>query len=510
MKSFVEGFHLAEKRWLRPSSSGIFIALVATVVLRSSYLWAVLIAVGLSICMMSLAAKDFKSYWLMVFALVLPLEIKKLLVPSDYIRDLVQIYGPFVREIPGPVLYLSDLPFAVLMIHWLFEVAFRGKKIFFPRSNWVALAFLGWSGVSLANAAVLSYGLFDLLRTVKLYLLYLYVANNVQSENTLKTLMTFLLIGVIFQGVICLYQYRTGDTGYIFGNLFGQQDLYTEEAFKRFGQIFRVTEETGLLRRASGTVGPHNAEAQYFASLLPLAFVLWLTASRFWNTSLYLSILLIGLLGLIVTFSRGGLVGTAAGVTAVFLLCRGFGLISKKKFLTLLWIAVCVCIALAPIGYKYITTRPEAALARFYLAKVGLEMVRAHPFLGVGLNNHMILKSEFDPQKYVLPLPTHNNYILMASEIGIPGLVFFLVFLVFTCVLALRAARSLGPYLASVALGIFGALLALSLHVIFDYLSTHTVMTLLWLDAGLVGALSSWKGTPPEKIPWSKKGECIR
>ncbi|NIM99452.1 MAG: hypothetical protein GTO24_15690 [candidate division Zixibacteria bacterium] len=497
MKAFARSHNLADDYRLISILGGIFIALSVAFILRYPYVWAGLVALGLVVGVLSLTAKDFKTYWLAIFALVLPLEIKKMLIDSEPVRDFVQTYGFPVGELPGPVLYLSDLPFLVLMIYWLFEVTFRKQKIFLPKSNLMALAFVIWSGVSLVNATVFSSGFFDLLRIVKFYLLYLYAANNFLSKKAVKTLIKFLLLGMILQGLLCLYQYLAQDRGYILANLLGQQDLYTETALKKVESLFSITQE-GAIRRGRGTVGPANAEAQYFEFLLPVAFLLWATATKFLSYSFNLTTFILGLLGLIVTFSRGGLVGITIGIVAVLLLSRWFQLISNKKLLTFCLIGLGLSTVISPIVYEYMITRPEAASARLHLAKVGLEMVKAHPILGVGLNNHLVLMPEYDPRSYALPMPSHNQYIIIASEVGIPGLVFFLGFLALTFRLALGAARADDLYIASVAVGILGALVSIALHIQVDYLGTNTAMTLLWLYGGLAAALNQWNAKPSE------------
>lgn len=514
MRASARDYNLVGNDWLICSLGGIFIALIATLILRFPYVWAGLVTVGVTVGVMSLAAKDFRNYWLAVFVLVLPLDIKKMLIDSEYVRTLAGIHGIPLGELPGPVLYLSDLPFLVLMIHWLFKMISGKEKAFFPKSNWMALAFVAWSGVSLINATAFSYGFFDLLRMLKFYLLYLYVANNVRSNKTVRTITTFLLVGMIFQGAICLYQFGTQDIRYIFGNLFGQQELYTEEAINKYSQFYKVTEESDIVRRASGTVGPNNAEAQYFEFLIPIAFLLWLTTTKFWSYSFNLTTFIFGLTGLIVTFSRGGFVGITFGMVVAFISARLFRLISNRKFLTFLLVGLCVSIAMTPMMYSYFMTRPQAAIERLHLAKVGVEMIKANPILGVGLNNHLTVKPEYDPRNYFFPMPAHNNYILIASEIGIPGLVFFLGFLFLTFWLTISAARTVDVYRASVAVGIFGALVAISVHNLGDHLSYHTTLTLFWFYAGLAGALNRWNVKPLEKTsenenrtdrPWFKK-----
>jgi len=492
MKVLTRSSKVTGNNLIIPLIGGIVVAQCGTAILHQSYLWAGLITVGMAIAVLSLAAKRFKDYWLMIFALVLPLDIKKMLIESSYVRELAQVYGIPIGELPGPVVYLSDLAFAVLMAAWLFDITFKKEKVFFPKSNWYALAFLGWAGLSLINAKVFSYAFFDLLRTLKFYLLYLYIANNVRSMPTLKTLVRYFLVGVVIQGSICLYQYISQDIGYIFGDIFGKQDLYSQESIDKFREFFTITPDTEL-KRASGTVGPINAQAQYFEFLLPVSFLLCLASAKFWRNMLSRLALVLGLAGLTVTFSRGGLIGIAAGIAVVFVLAKRLQIISKEKYLTILIPVLFIGIMLTPTVYSFFMARHQATLARFHLYKVGLDMVRAHPFLGVGLNNHVVMEPYYDPQTYIFPTPTHNHYLFIASEVGIPGLVFFLAFFSSAFLMALKAARSKVIYQAVVALGIVGAFVAIGTHNLVDHLSYHTNLTLLWLFAGLAAALSNLK-----------------
>lgn len=469
---------------------GILIAICGSFVLNKSYLWACLITVGLAVAVLSLTATDFKNYWLVIFALTLPLEIKKLLIDSDYIREVVLLNSAPLGELPGPVLYLSDLPFLVLLIFWLYEIIYRKQKVFFPKSNWFAIAFLIWSALSLINAPMFSYGFFDLIRIFKFYLLYLYIANNVRTESSVVTLIKFFLIGVIFQGLICLYQYLAQDISHIFGNLFGAQDLYSEEAFKQFESFFAISPGSSI-KRASGTVGPINAEAQYFELLLPIAFILWFTATKIKNKILYFTSFTLGLLGLIVTFSRGGGVGLAAGIFAAIVLAHFFQVISNRRFLVVIITGLMLSIFLVPFFYNFLVTRPEATVARLHLNKVGIEIIRDHPILGIGLNNHLNVTPDYDPDNYMFPMPVHNHYILVASEIGIPGLIFFLGFLIHSCFLAFKAASANDLYIKSLAIGILGAFIAISTHNLVDHLNYHTNLTLFWLYAGLAACLGN-------------------
>jgi len=110
--------------------------------------------------------------------------------------------------------------------------------------------------------------------------------------------------------------------------------------------------------------------------------------------------------------------------------------------------------------------------------------------MGVGLNNHLIAAPEFDPDIYLLAMSTHNHYLLVASEIGIPGLVFFLGYLILTCMMTLRTARSNDLYIAALAVGIFGAYISISVHTLVDWLATNTNQTFFWLYGGMTAGLT--------------------
>jgi putative inorganic carbon (HCO3(-)) transporter len=306
----------------------------------------------------------------------------------------------------------------------------------------------------------------------------------------LRTLIKFLLIGLMLQGFLCSYQYLNQNVKNIFGNVFGQEELDPgKDTAQAYESTFQVTEAGGAGRRARGTVGPPNAQALYFEFLLPLAFLLWLSGTRFLGRHFVFLALCLGSVGILLTFSRGGFIGVIAGISLALLLARRFKIISQKKFLAIALAGSLAGLVLFSLVFQLIMTRPESTSARFHLAEVGWEMVKEFPILGVGVNNHMLRKSEFDSWTYALALPTHNHYILTASQVGIPGLVFFLGFLGVTFRLALQAARGTEPYLGVVALGIIGALTAIGVHVMADYLSTHVNITLLWLFAGLAAAL---------------------
>jgi hypothetical protein len=492
MKALNKGINLLDTRWIMPVSGGMVIALASAFILRMSLIWAGLITVGLAVGILSLTAKNFKTYWLAIYALVLPLGIKKVLVDTEYLRSITLQHGQPVGELPAPILYLWDLPFLVLMAIWIFDIVYRKQKVIFPKSNWIALAFISWAVLSSINSTALIYTFFDLLKWIKLYILYLYIANNIQTRETIRVLVFFLLIGVIVQALFCLYQYLSQDIAPIFGTLFGKDDFFTDEGALKLKGIFSVSEASSIMKRASGTIGHSNSQARYFEFLLPIAFMLFIKSTRLRSRVFNLMLLVLGMMGLIVTFSRGGFIGMSVGLTAVVLLARWVRLISGRQFIAIILIGAIIGIVSAPFTVNHMLTRPESTSARFGLYKIGLNMIKDNPVLGGGLNHHMMLKSKFDLTMHGSYFyPVHNYYLVIASEIGIPGLIFFLGFLARTLMLAFSAARSNDPYLASLAVGIFSALTAVSIHALVDVIGNNIIFSFLWLFAGLAASLNT-------------------
>ncbi len=478
-------------------AAGVAVGIGTAALLRLPPIWAAMVAAGLGTGVLSLTARDFRIFWLGVFALVLPLEIKKMLVDSSPMVSFVLEYGIPVGEMPAPVLYLSDMPFALLMGHWIVRLMLLKEPLYFPKSNKFALALLCWSALTMVNAAHLPSAVFDLLRMLKFYLLYLYLANNLPDRRSVKVLVSCLLVGVVLQGALCLTQYATQDIGARISNLISRSDSSSDVVSNKIKPLFNVAEEGSQLKRAGGTVGPVNAEAQYFEFLVPIAMLLTVAVTSRQGSLLWPMALVSGVLGLALTFSRGGAIGLLAGAAVAIFAARRRNLITRRRINLIVALTVFVGLLASPFVFRYLTTRPEATQARLHLARVGLEMVKAHPLMGVGINNHLIRKVDFDPKHYAFQLPTHNHYLIVASELGITGLILFVGFFVVTFRQALAAGRGTDPYLATVAVGGVGALTAIALHLSIDYLGTHANFTLLWLHAGLAAAL--FRLNPPAK-----------
>jgi O-antigen ligase len=121
-----------------------------------------------------------------------------------------------------------------------------------------------------------------------------------------------------------------------------------------------------------------------------------------------------------------------------------------------------------------LSTDPNTRV-RFLFWQVGLEMVRSHPLLGVGANNYQIKYGEGRAQfsarypnsplvamnDHLLTLYAHNEYVQMAAELGMIGLILFVLFSIALVTNFVRALKDRGQTLP--VLGAGGAMLAFAI-----------------------------------------------
>jgi len=154
--------------------------------------------------------------------------------------------------------------------------------------------------------------------------------------------------------------------------------------------------------------------------------------------------------------------------------------------------------------------------ARFLLWGAGLEIMRAHPLLGVGGNNYQVKFGEGRAQfsarypnsplvamnEHLLPIYAHNEYVQMAAELGIIGFVLFVLFGVSLVTNFVRALRIKGQSLP--VLGAGGAMLAFAIS------SGASASSFRYLSGGLIfffaaGLISRRVNNVPPSADESKK-----
>lgn len=472
-----------------PLLGGLVVAGFAAVMMKAlSIVWICLIFVGFIVFIPTFVVKDIKLYWLAIFIFILPLNITKMIGDSTAVVKITDNLGMPWGSLPALIITLSDLSFLLLLVIWFLEILTKKKTIYFPKYSYLALAFVGWSSLSLLRAPYPSFSFFELIRQIKFLIIYVYIINNIDSKRAIKMVVVFLLIGAFIQGVMTVGTYQLQSTSHVFGDVFGDARVSS-----RSEGLFDVVSEAGpQVRRGTSSVGVGGDTAKYFEFMLPLALVLTLTVSGFKNKMFYSTIFIVGLFAMYYTFSRGGLIGLAVSALICLFLTHRRSLIKRKWFLIISFLGLFCALTLTPKLYDYFTSRPESFSKRFDLFKSGIAMVADHPIFGVGLNNNTAVISKYTPggvpSRDILPI--HNHYLIIAAETGIPALLFFIWFFLAIVMKAIHCSKSRDIYIASLAIGIISAYMAISIHMLVAMIGSDVLQTLLWLFAGLIVVFS--------------------
>ncbi|MDP9308754.1 MAG: O-antigen ligase family protein [Actinomycetota bacterium] len=248
-------------------------------------------------------------------------------------------------------------------------------------------------------------------------------------------------------------------------------------------------------------------DPNYFAALLLPAIVFaafLLVAERDRATR----IVLVGLaflftIGLLQTESRGGIVALAAtGVASLFLTgrIRGRAMIATA-LVALVGVTYFGAVASPASRARVTHLNSQDSSGRNDLWRIGLAMAGDHPVLGVGSGNFTVVSPRYAERAfdivnidYVVDTPkvTHNTYLNVLDELGIPGLVIFAAIVAgafataFAAIRALVRSGDVGMEMVARALvlGSVGMLVA-------SFSFSGMYQKQLWLFIGAALALSS-------------------
>lgn len=366
------------------------------------------------------------------------LFLKSLIVPL-FIISLVLLPGfdttayTFKRNILSEsvanrtMFFLGIIVFLILLTPLFFlaikEAAKRQGKLIFYRIDIILAIFLIIASFSVINSFNINASFSWLLKFVRSVTVYFIFSRLVFDRKQILYLF-YTVIGIVFfEGALTVLQFlRGGILGVPFENV---DKLKTTESL-----IFKINESSAF--RAVGTLHQPNVLATLLAILLPLTAVFVI------NKSLILKILSYAALGLclvlpIVLLSRWGIITAFfAFFLTVFLLHRYTKRISIiphiKRFLFLIVLLIVIILLNPAIQNRFLEFSPDdrSFQARTELISEAVYIIQTNPLPGVGggafsyyLVNYDFTESGISTQ---FPAPVHNTYLLIASELGLPGL----------------------------------------------------------------------------------------
>jgi len=436
---------------------------------------------------------DVRLYWLSVYLFALQFDVKKTLLDGLAVIEALKLDAwPWVFV---PEIMVSDLPLLVLLGLWLYDLKSQGKPLWIPRISGFALAFLGWAALSLLAAPSRYLGVIELVRQSKFVLVYLYAANNLDSDRKLRRMWLMLSLMILLQGATTTYRFAFQFYEPFFGDLFGRSSPLDMRHF-----ILDPTGTTWLrgLHNSFGTTMSGAVTAQNLLLALPLAF-LGFTRNPLINRRLAcFLVFLVGMAGLLLTASRASAVG---GFVALFF-CYWVGIrrgyISPRPALLLGAASVLVFAVVGPLGYEYFSRKTGNVEIRLEQYATAWAMFEAHPLVGVGLNNSVVDARRYgrysfslnDVRNRTYETPIHSFPLVLLTEVGSVGFLLYFGMLVGVGWKAWRLSRSsVRPELAFTATALLVALIGLEVALLPNPLFDDGVQSLTWFYLGVIMAL---------------------
>lgn len=376
-------------------------------------------------------------------------------------------YERFVY-MPGTVMLLCLLT----LTSYLF--AARPDRVRLRASERFPLCAIGiWTIASGLNATTHGWGcqflLVMTLVTVQVMLLAYFFATVPRSLTEIRTLLCTVVATAVF--VALCVPFLQGSSGG-FGALGGKM------VDTPFGAV--------NLNTIAYVLGPTSAVA------LGMAVGVRRRRTRF----LLWSAVFVCAMALVLTKSRGGWLGFAAG----FLY-----LVARKRSLLLLVSAAAVCLAivLSDVLRALFVSRAAATtaynpsfLGRFVLWNYAWHIGKGNWLLGVGMENFRYVKQLLGfplPLKAGLDFNAHNIYLETFVDLGVVGLALFLWMLVSSFIRSLRAAEM--SEASDLGLGLSAGIVAYAAHGLFDCVFFQPgVFAILALLVGLSASLRRLAG----------------
>ncbi|RIL07164.1 MAG: hypothetical protein DCC71_04105 [Proteobacteria bacterium] len=339
-------------------------------------------------------------------------------------------------------LSLAKLAALLTLGAWVLQLAMRRLRFVWAPELTLLCAYLGFGVLSLLDTREFELGYQAAIRFGTSILFYLVVVNLVRTRQQLRRAIGVLVtVSVLTFGFAVAQRYLPSFT---FENRTGWEDSGA--------QTFGVEKHRldagryGTVARSSGVTYHAILNAVNTAVILPPLLAGLLFLRRRWQQALVLAAAAITLGGNLVTYSRTGLLlfGLSFGLVALRRIVR----ITPLHLAGALIAAIAVYFVLPESliervfsARSYTVAGSESLRHRLDLYEAGLRAFADHPLNGMGMETTYRIFDYYDyPDKETI-ITVHNGYLQVALELGIPGLVALLWFLVRTARSYAGAAR---------------------------------------------------------------------
>lgn len=365
---------------------------------------------------------------------------------------------------------MTNVFLGLLIFFWFIKrILTRNARL--PRNplNIFFILLLAVSLYSMVNCVELSSSMGGITRLFKCFIFYFAIVDTINEKAKLRRVIWVTCAGLLLISIDGIFQYLTGKD-FIRG--------YDSVHGKLWKEMYGVD-----VPRLRASMKYSNIFACYLATVIPLVLSLFLYYLK-GVKRLFLALLcLLAIFCMFNTLFRGA---ALAFIVTIIL----FSII--KRDLRLAAVMVIFAVALPfllpkPI-LKWVVANPNPV--NFFIEKGGrwehwqaaLNMIKAHPFVGVGIktfmNNYALYKIQSDT---FVSFNAHSSYLHLAAETGLIGFAIFMAMIAVVIIHWRKAYIKIKePDLQAISLGLFGAFVAFLTASIMDSFYQSSNMTVLF------------------------------
>jgi hypothetical protein len=355
-------------------------------------------------------------------------------------------------------LMLADLPILALVAISLLS----GRRLRFsqPPIGKFLLAIIALGLASAAWSKQPGWAIAEISKYMRGFLLMVVLVDNIRDVRDLRLVVNGTLAGLLIESLLGIYQWKFGALGIWF---LGERPAWRLD-WRTFGTFF---------------VPAFYANYVAMALSLSLRMFLYYRPAKAVTAVYYGSISVFGLIALYTTYARGPWIGAVAGFVIVVLISMTRARFRPRSSWTFAVFGIFLFLFLLRYNHQIVDQfgegRKKAYESRFSQANVAYRIIGKNPLHGVGLGNYQENAWDYlTPEEkskdgaYILAWMVHNSYLLLASELGIPGGVIFLCWFLSIVAVAWKVLnhRLAHPFVTQVAMGILGGVLSMMVFLI--------------------------------------------
>lgn len=392
---------------------GILVSIMAWKILDLQWRYAIALIAGIGVvCLAVMSTKNIVGF--LIYALIFNTSFDgfgKWLLPQR--EDIVFAHGISLG--------LAEVLILIAYVVWFYQI-FISQKEAFPKIwkiDFVMLLLLFAQFISMFGAPKRILSFLEIIYNIKHCLIYFFLARKIRYHH-LRWIVVIILFTITLQSSVAVFERATGLVG--IGHSKGNSQVMGDQ-----------TSVPGIehVIRAEGTTADSHSLGLLFVMLLPVPLVL--TAMKFLSIPekfITGAILIFGMLGLLVTFTRSGWIFFAA--SSAFALMMIFFYWRQRAAVLSIIVVILGMSLFYPQGYQKIYDRfknapIETILERYDMLKTATFIWKNHFFFGCGSANYMNCIEEknikvYDPGK----LPVHIVLLHIAAETGLVGVFSYL------------------------------------------------------------------------------------